>query len=611
MRGHGIPGHPRASQGIVGFGISSWVHEYAHHPDQRFLLIEPDFQLTTFCRWPGWLGIKAWITSDRPGYVSQFFPRQRHPLGPYSIILHLATRAWRTGSSLVTHTARPTMSAEDVQQLLRRLESVAATIPSPPSEAVVPLPPPNVVQPVNTASNVTTSNVTTATTLAGDNNEAGKNTAPVIAMTADAQMRGSVSAVPPEAGMPISQMLNVRADAEARASPGASGMQKKEPIRLPDGKWKCPYCGKCIKQRSNMTVHLRIHTGERPFKCAVCAHRFAHSSNLKKHEKLHLKGNETVKRRKKSTPSKAPVAAALSMSLPMANASATMPQMSLVSSVDSTRRNCPVPHCPFATESHVDFCQHLDRHVDAAAQQLLFAGTHSTQLESNSQLSTAFVEIEKLTQNMALVMPPETAKQFVDSRVRAQVNAFLQRANLLQGMSNEIALGLNFSALPQSFGDNGLSRAPSESVNVPNGSLPSVLQPLQPNTPVQTPVVLRLAHEIPADPSSVPVARSATVQRPILASVVSTPSPTTPVTAALGGFPMGTLGANLGSLGNLNIGSLPLGSLTSLGSPSLGSLSGSLSLDATLLNSLAHAQPQTQQLDTSRSLNQQRQQQQQ
>ncbi|XP_018010407.1 zinc finger protein 544 isoform X9 [Hyalella azteca] len=51
----------------------------------------------------------------------------------------------------------------------------------------------------------------------------------------------------------------------------------------------CPYCEyKTFKARKeHLVIHIRRHTGEKPFKCAICSKAFASKSDLTVHEKLH------------------------------------------------------------------------------------------------------------------------------------------------------------------------------------------------------------------------------------------------------------------------------------------------------------------------------------
>lgn len=65
-------------------------------------------------------------------------------------------------------------------------------------------------------------------------------------------------------------------DNERRQS---AGRKKKEEA--------CEYCGKRFRNSSNLTVHRRSHTGERPYRCGLCSYACAQSSKLTRHMKTH------------------------------------------------------------------------------------------------------------------------------------------------------------------------------------------------------------------------------------------------------------------------------------------------------------------------------------
>jgi hypothetical protein len=56
----------------------------------------------------------------------------------------------------------------------------------------------------------------------------------------------------------------------------------------------CEFCGKVFKNCSNLTVHRRSHTGEKPYRCELCSYACAQSSKLTRHMKTHGRiGKET------------------------------------------------------------------------------------------------------------------------------------------------------------------------------------------------------------------------------------------------------------------------------------------------------------------------------
>ncbi|XP_063003643.1 zinc finger protein 2-like [Elgaria multicarinata webbii] len=52
---------------------------------------------------------------------------------------------------------------------------------------------------------------------------------------------------------------------------------------------KCPECGKSFLSNVAMTIHIRTHTGERPFRCHLCPKGFPSMGDLKRHIKTHLR----------------------------------------------------------------------------------------------------------------------------------------------------------------------------------------------------------------------------------------------------------------------------------------------------------------------------------
>ncbi|NXU23108.1 SALL1 protein, partial [Thalassarche chlororhynchos] len=90
-------------------------------------------------------------------------------------------------------------------------------------------------------------------------------------------------------GTPAEDLNSLTALAQQRKSkpPNVTAFEAKSNSDEAFFKHKCRFCAKVFGSDSALQIHLRSHTGERPFKCNICGNRFSTKGNLKVHFQRH------------------------------------------------------------------------------------------------------------------------------------------------------------------------------------------------------------------------------------------------------------------------------------------------------------------------------------
>ncbi|ALC39775.1 CG2199, partial [Drosophila busckii] len=58
--------------------------------------------------------------------------------------------------------------------------------------------------------------------------------------------------------------------------------------------FQCKLCDKCFTQASSLSVHMKIHAGEKPFPCHICGKAYSQQAYLNKHIQAHAMDASTA-----------------------------------------------------------------------------------------------------------------------------------------------------------------------------------------------------------------------------------------------------------------------------------------------------------------------------
>ncbi|KAF1378290.1 hypothetical protein PFLUV_G00189010 [Perca fluviatilis] len=112
--------------------------------------------------------------------------------------------------------------------------------------------------------------------------------------------------------------------------------------------FQCRICMRSFSRSDHLTTHIRTHTGEKPFACTECGRKFARSDERKRHAKIHQRQRERKVDRNSSSSAPIPITKPHAYSSP--------PTSSPCSSYSSPAHSSPSPAASVFSTSSFSSC---------------------------------------------------------------------------------------------------------------------------------------------------------------------------------------------------------------------------------------------------------------
>ncbi|CAF88638.1 unnamed protein product, partial [Tetraodon nigroviridis] len=103
------------------------------------------------------------------------------------------------------------------------------------------------------------------------------------------------TAFPAQQNLPLRPILRPRKyPNRASKTPFSRSDELSRHLRIHTGHkpFQCRICMRSFSRSDHLTTHIRTHTGEKPFSCEQCGRKFARSDERRRHMRIHLRQKE-------------------------------------------------------------------------------------------------------------------------------------------------------------------------------------------------------------------------------------------------------------------------------------------------------------------------------